>query len=31
MEKEHLEDMEIDGRIVLKIILKKWAGNYGLG
>jgi hypothetical protein len=30
MEKEHLEDLEVDGRIVLKLMLKKWAGHYGL-
>ena len=27
MEKEYLEDLDVDGRILLKFISKKWCGN----
>jgi len=30
MEKEYLEDRDVDGMIILKFILKKWVGNCGL-
>ena len=25
--RDHLEDLEVDGRVVLKFIFKKWAGG----
>jgi hypothetical protein len=27
---DHLEDISIDGRIILRWILKKWDGTHGL-
>jgi hypothetical protein len=30
-ERDHLEDLCVDGRIVLKQILKKWDGRIGTG
>ena len=29
-ERNHLEDIGVDGRILLKPIFKKWYGGYGL-
>jgi hypothetical protein len=30
MERDHLVDVRVDGRIILEWILKKWDGAYGL-
>jgi len=30
MERDHLEDLSVDERILLKCIFKKWVGNRGL-
>jgi hypothetical protein len=29
-EREHLEDPRVDGRIILRWILRKWDGRHGL-
>jgi hypothetical protein len=29
-EREHLENLSIDGKIILKCIFKKWNGGHGL-
>jgi hypothetical protein len=29
-EREHLEDLSVDGRIILKCILSKWVRGHGL-
>jgi hypothetical protein len=30
VERDHFEDMEVDGRIILKLIFKKLVRGYGL-
>jgi presenilin-like A22 family membrane protease len=30
IERDHLEDLRLDGRIILKFIFKKWDGEAGL-
>jgi len=29
-EREHLEDLDVDWRVILKSIFKKWEGGHGL-
>jgi hypothetical protein len=29
--KDHFEDLDVDGKIILKWIFKKWDGEHGLG
>jgi hypothetical protein len=29
-ERDHLEDIRVDGRIILKLIFRKWVGRRGL-
>jgi len=29
-EKKHLEDADVDGRIILRWIFRKWDGDHGL-
>jgi hypothetical protein len=31
VERDHLEDLIVDGRIMLKLILKKWSGDARTG
>ena len=30
-ERDHLEDLGVDVRIILRLVLRKWNGWYGLG
>jgi hypothetical protein len=29
-ERDHLEDLDVDGKIILRWIFKKWVGRHGL-